>query len=793
MDVWLKGNRILEWIAAKKDEEMTAENSVSLSPHRAAPTLTFKPQQLEAFRGTDYEFIRLHSPKALDAAGKSIGKTPYTGWRTAEALDVDAAVQVMNEGHNVGVRLRPQDLVIDVDPRNGGDASFKKLQEYLGVKFSDYPTVVTGSGGLHVYMLLKPEGLKVVGELPKVYPGVEFKTFGRQLVSPGSIHPDTGQAYVWDDFSPALADGLREAPQVLIDLIQKAENTSVVEAGEIDAEQLEEMLKGLNPENFRNHEAWLELMMACHQGTNGAGLEEFVTWSTSDPTYSNADEQIRTRWNSLQADGAGKVTVKTLYKALHDVGKGDLIPQPTAQDDFGEDSEHLQELIAHYEALNAQVEDKTKSLIDRVNADRFTVLTGGKYLVGRESFDHRTGMFSLEWFSHSAIEQHMNKHSIQMPDGKKKPLGTWWVNSSQRRQYDRVVFDPRPCVSPRPELYNLWRGWAVEPVKGDWSKMQKLILEVLCRGDQASYDYVVRWMAHMVQVPDRPAEVALVFKGKKGTGKGTLCNALVDLAGQHGRPVTNPAHFTGKFNEHLADTILLFVDEGFWTGDKSAEGQLKGYITEKTMTIEGKGRPIVQGPNQLHIVMASNENWVVPATLDERRFAVFEADEKAAKAFPHFGALIEPGPVREKILSAMLYDLLNFELGEFHPRNSIPQTAALTGQKLEGLKIEDPLAFWWKECLEDGQIFGDRIMSYCGWPDAWQADPEVKEHILSSLNRHQGRNSFTKTKLAKFLAQVGVDIKSKDKLSTRVWSFPDIEDARAALESYLGVTLEWTD
>ena len=620
------------------------------------PSFEFKSEELEPFRGTGYEFVRLNVPNALDARGRSIGKAPGHGWRTADPLDVDDAKELLDGGTNIGVRLRASDLVIDVDPRafDEGDDPITRLQTDLGVNLDKWPKVETGSDGSHYYMTM-PAGT-LVQDTVEAYPGIEFKAYGRQMVAPGSSHPATGKPYCWDPLAEPVA-AASPAPTVLLDLIRRPSVTASVGAGEFEPEDIELMLTGLDASDYRDQTKWLEMMMACHHASAGDARDEFITWSISDPDCADHEHVIGRRWDSLHGDDGGKrVTAKTLFKALHDRGRGDLIAEAERSDpadDFPADD--LDDLPAF---LTDQPE---QSLLDRVNSDRFTVLTGGSYLVGRERTDPRTNLFNVEWYAPGAVKQHMNVRSVETPEGKQVPLGNWWASHPQRRQYDGVIFDPTPGASHE-GLYNLWRGWAIEPRAGDWSPMKDLVLNVLCRGDQASYEYVIRWMAHMFQHPSRPAEVALVFKGAKGTGKGTLGRALKDIAGKHGRHVTSANHFTGRFNEHLADTILLFVDEGFWAGDKGAEGQLKGLITEKTLTFEGKGKPIVQGPNQLHVVMASNEDWVVPATADERRFAAFEVDEVQAKQFAHFGQLIEEGPERDRLLAAMLHDLMEMDL-----------------------------------------------------------------------------------------------------------------------------------
>lgn len=85
------------------------------------------------------------------------------------------------------------------------------------------------------------------------------------------------------------------------------------------------MLSGLDVHGYADQDRWLELMMACHFATSGAGREEFVLWSIGDADYAHDEELIRQRWDSLRLDKAGSVTERTLYKALHAANKGELI------------------------------------------------------------------------------------------------------------------------------------------------------------------------------------------------------------------------------------------------------------------------------------------------------------------------------------------------------------------------------------------------------------------------------------------------------------------------------------
>ena len=69
--------------------------------------------------------------------------------------------------------------------------------------------------------------------------------------------------------------------------------------------------------------------------------------------------------------------------------------------------------------------------------------------------------------------------------------------------------------------------------------------------------------------------------------------------------------------------MLLQADEAYWAGAKSSEGALKDLLTNDTITIERKGVDAYTAPNYTRVLFTSNDDFVVPASLDERRFAVF--------------------------------------------------------------------------------------------------------------------------------------------------------------------------
>ena len=86
-----------------------------------------------------------------------------------------------------------------------------------------------------------------------------------------------------------------------------------------------------------------------------------------------------------------------------------------------------------------------------------------------------------------------------------------WLTHPDRRQYEGIVMSPAGDV---PGYFNLWRGFAVEPKPGDWSRLQDAHLRRdLRRGRARIFNYVVHGWHSASQHPEQPAEVALALRG----------------------------------------------------------------------------------------------------------------------------------------------------------------------------------------------------------------------------------------------------------------------------------------
>lgn len=137
------------------------------------------------------------------------GKVPLTRHGVDDASSRSAQVERWWRrwpDANIGGRVPPGLVVVDVDPRNGGAKGWAQITLKRNIPATLTTVTGRGDGGFHLYFQ-RPRGVLDAGSLP---PGIDLKING-YCVLPPSIHPDTGGTYEWQAHPIApLPDCLRE-------------------------------------------------------------------------------------------------------------------------------------------------------------------------------------------------------------------------------------------------------------------------------------------------------------------------------------------------------------------------------------------------------------------------------------------------------------------------------------------------------------------------------------------------------------------------------------------------------
>ncbi|MCK5132085.1 MAG: PriCT-2 domain-containing protein [Candidatus Sabulitectum sp.] len=289
------------------------------------------------------------------------GKRPVMAdWVSAPSKINGDGRAYLDLGYNLGFRIPKTHLIIDVDPRNGGDVRFKQLPQEV----QDLPvTTVTAGGGFHIYTTL-PEGYDYLTLRTKVepeYKGIDFLHYGKQVVLPGSV---LNEAAGWElgsdaEFPPP------ETPPSLLDILRRV----APEAGVVDLDsylsafELDQILAMIPVSQYQDNDSWLRLAMACHHATDGQGLSSFLSWSINDPMYQDQGEIITRRWDSMATGNTSvPVTIRTLVRELSAYGQ---VPswlmvrakmKSSPEEFFGVLEEKHEKTTDSFEALATQID-----------------------------------------------------------------------------------------------------------------------------------------------------------------------------------------------------------------------------------------------------------------------------------------------------------------------------------------------------------------------------------------------------------------------------------------------------
>ncbi|MDO9267793.1 MAG: DUF5906 domain-containing protein [Methylobacter sp.] len=429
--------------------------------------------------------------------------------------------------------------------------------------------------------------------------------------------------------------------------------------------------------------------------------------------------------------------------------------------------------------------------VEQFNQDHASVLYGGVNMVCRKSrAKGENGHYALDFVPMSQFKSVYENTLIQVgynaqgePVYKSHAIA-WHKHFKSASYVGGVCFEPGKNVSP--DKFNLWQEFTVEAIQNDaiLNVIRYHMLEVVCSGNAELYTYLVNWIAYTFQYPAKPAGAAVVMIGEKGIGKSTLGQFLKALWGSHGLQMTSPGLLTGKHNAHLQNVCFLFADEAFFSGDKAAEGQLKGLITEPSYMVEPKGVNAFEQANYLKIMMATNNTFAVPASRDERRYCVFDVSNKHIGDQSYFNALHESCASKE-VQAAFLHWMLRVDLTGWRT-SMIPDSQGLRWQRSQSMNTVQK---WFSEALTEGNFGIDAYGEY------WQTEMNRKELYdrylvwCEGARTHEFRR-LSKTEMSKYLYKIYSKKQHVHGRNERGFNFGALPDAIAKFEAYEKVSID---
>lgn len=617
------------------------------------------------------------------------------------------------KGYNIGIATGREGgaFVMDVD-RHGdvdGMATLKRLEKENEL-LPDCPVAITPNDGRHYFFKWQENASQSTGKIGK---GIDTRggeaeaCRGHVVAFPSTIN---GKMYMWEKMcaTPEIPRWIMEKmgvlwkprPQNAMGLGNQHITDADLEIP-ITEEQIITMLNAIDP-NDLGYDDWLKMGLSIKSQLNDeTGLAIWDEWSRKGTRYKSGECDIR--WNGFS--DFGTVRGGTLFYYAKQAGwKPDPIKGERGGNPFDE-------------------------LVTRMNREYAMVSVGGELRILREK-----GKVVNEWESPYDLLKRQTFEGLLLndiiwagdEDPKPVPVTKIWLGHEARRTYENGL-GLFPLQAAPEGYYNTWQGFSVEPKKGECGLFLNHLKEVICDENKEQYEWLITWLADLIQDPGNPKGCAIVMRGGEGCGKGTFANTIGKLFGPHHRHLIDDSHLTSNFNSHLFDAITIFADEITWGGNKKTAGKLKGMVTERYLIGERKGVDAIQYRNCCHLIVASNSDWVIPASYDSRRWFVLDVPSTKVGNFQYFGAIADE--LENGGMGALLHFLQNVSLAvkEKGMIRSALVTEGLKKQRILNTAPDDHLR-WWTKILESGDFpLMDAQGQSKGWPQV-ASKPDLYAH-----------------------------------------------------------------
>jgi len=247
-----------------------------------------------------------------------------------------------------------------------------------------------------------------------------------------------------------------------------------------------------------------------------------------------------------------------------------------------------------------------------------------------------------------------------------------WLGWACRSRVNRITYAPGASQITADGDYNMWRGWGVEPIKGDIGPWERLFAHVARGLEPAHAMWLRRWFAWPLRNPgSKMFSCVLVWSHKGGTGKNLLAETFKPIYGDNYTMITNK-DLTSGFNGWAEARQFIVGDEIALDDKRHTSGDLKSTLTSRTVRVNRKGIEAYEVPDCTNFFLTSNDPMALSLDQGERRTFVIHAPETpygnaAGTAFKDW--LLAGG-------AAHVFHYLTVELsmGDFSPTAEPPDT-----------------------------------------------------------------------------------------------------------------------
>jgi len=442
----------------------------------------------------------------------------------------------------------------------------------------------------------------------------------------------------------------------------------------------------LSTKRLSDYNSWLSVGMALYHTSETDDYKDI--WKIfSQQNMKLYDEfEIDKKWDTFYTDSQSTLGIGSIYHWAKEDNPNkyiELYPKLMKHSIKEYAKQYEDKLFCHYNdiILNKQIKD-----INMVKA--FFTQTVCKVTVSNQFYAIKRlddyGFIEWQFCKKSPF---MDGECVYIRDketeGEYKPrILDKILKETDLKWYEGICFDPKNLPRNSNKL-NLFTGFDTEPYhkKVEDSEIKIFldhIKDVLANGNEESYQYQLKWHAHLLQRPGQKIKTALLLQSEKQqVGKSIFSeNIIKKLIGEKYIVVCkNAGELVEKFNYYFLNKLMVILDEACTTtnsNDKKEANQLKNRITQTDIMIEIKNGPKWKDTDHCNYIFLSNEENPVSIEYNDKRFACFEVSEHRCLDKPYFDALSQAFDNKKMCKKLMRY-LMDIDLTEWNPQ-IMPET-----------------------------------------------------------------------------------------------------------------------
>ena len=459
--------------------------------------------------------------------------------------------------------------------------------------------------------------------------------------------------------------------------------------------------------NRYQRDDWRDVGYAIHNETKGSkkGRSLFLKWSKIDKNFDM--DGCLDLWEQMDIKNTNQITYGSLKLWAGEVKDQDENKYQKIYNMFiNEDTERDKK------GYVIDVNPNVNKLMDLMNEELKLCVSSAFYIKidkeEKEIYEHKKNDMA------NIYEKFKFKNEFGNKPYDINPFELWCKNI-KASQIKKIIWNPDPSYENKNYLntfepFNITRekvfNMYPEEDSIDYYNDPEIVPildhidNIICKNDVEKFTYFMNWLAHIVQKPHIQTGVVIALKSVQGSGKGVVWNDfLKPIIGAAADQMTKMSELTGMFNGSLHHKVLINLNECVWGGNKNDKGILKSIITEPYIKIRKLYKNPEEYKNYINFLIDSNEDYIIPADDKERRYNLYECDNKWGNRKDDDEEMIEYFRVlrddcsKEKF-ARFLYGL---DISDFNPR-SFKKTEELQEQVEHGWA---PLVQWWYNYIND--------------------------------------------------------------------------------------------